>query len=249
MKLALLSDIHANIRALDACLGHARQQGAQGFALLGDFVGYGAEPDQVVDRVMALSTAGAFVIKGNHDDLATRPLGREPQTMDERTAAWTHDRLSAGQRQFLVALPLTATHETALLVHANADVPTRWRYVTQAPIAQASLDAAGPAVRHVFVGHVHRQSVYYRGATGGLMTFAPGPARAVPVPTHRQWLLTVGSVGQPRDGDPRAMYALWDSQAQQVWFHRVTYDHLGAARAVREAGLGDDLAKRLEEGK
>ena len=249
MKWALLSDIHANLRALDACLAHAQGQGADAFALLGDLVGYGAEPAAVVDRAMALAGQGAVVIKGNHDELAVSP-GSSAKTVGELTAIWTHHQLSAAQRSFLQALPLQHRAGEALLVHANADGPARWRYVTTTQVAQASLDAVdAKTIRYVFVGHVHEQTVFYRGSTGALMQFRPSAGVAMPAARHRQWLITVGSVGQPRDGNPASMYAMWDSDARQVMFHRIPYDHLGAARAVRAAGLGDELARRLEEGR
>jgi diadenosine tetraphosphatase ApaH/serine/threonine PP2A family protein phosphatase len=101
----------------------------------------------------------------------------------------------------------------------------------------------------VFGGHVHEQSLYYRGSAAGLMKFSPQPGVAVPVPSHRQWLATVGSVGQPRDGKPEAMYALIDTERWQLSFHRVPYDHFAAAWAIRAAGLPAQFADRLEKGR
>ena len=250
MKLALLSDIHANLGALDACLEHARFHGAQEFALLGYLVGYGGEPAQVLDAVMALAHEGAIVLQGNHDALAAFPPN-ESRAMGEMTALWTHAQLSLEQKRFLVGLPMTAQVEDLLLVHASADEPQKWRYVEDERGAGASLDAAMalPGVRYVFGGHVHRQTLYYRSTGRGLMPFEPTPGVAVPTPRHRHWIATVGSVGQPRDGNPRAMYALFDTTAALLTFHRVAYDHHGAAAAVRAAGLPEFFAKRLEDGR
>ncbi len=250
MKLALLSDIHANLGALGACLEHARFHGAQEFALLGDLVGYGGEPAQVLDAVMALAHEGAIVLQGNHDALAAFPPN-ESRAMGEMTALWTHAQLSLEQKRFLVGLPMTAQVEDLLLVHASADEPQKWRYVEDERGAGASLDAAMalPGVRYVFGGHVHRQTLYYRSTGRGLMPFEPTPGVAVPTPRHRHWIATVGSVGQPRDGNPRAMYALFDTTAALLTFHRVAYDHHGAAAAVRAAGLPEFFAKRLEDGR
>lgn len=250
MKLALLSDIHANIQALDACLAHARAQGAQQFALLGDFVGYGADPVAVVQRVQVLAGQGALVIKGNHDAQAvTPPL--KATTVGDSTASWTHAQLDSSQRQFLDNLPLVLEQGSVLLVHASVDRPELWRYVTDERAAGASLNAVtASAVRHVFGGHVHFQTLYYRGigSDAGLMKFVPTPGVAIPVPGHRHWLATVGSVGQPRDGDQRAMYALFDTASLQLTFHRIAYDHHGAAAAIRRAGLPTSFADRLELG-
>lgn len=250
MKLALLSDIHANLQALDACLAHARAQGAQQFALLGDFVGYGADPVAVVQRLQLLAEQGALLVKGNHDQQAVTPSGLT-STEGDRSSAWTHAQLSDDQRQFLDGLPLVRAQGTLLLVHASLNDPALWRYVTDERAAAASLDAiTSPLVRHVFGGHVHLQTLYYRGAgvQAGLMKFLPTPGVAIPLPGHRHWLATVGSVGQPRDGDPQAMYALFDAHALQLTFHRVRYDHLAAASAIRRAGLPAYFADRLELG-
>ena len=249
MKLALLSDLHANIQAFDACLEHARQQGATQFAVLGDLVGYGADPVAVVRRVQALVAAGAFVIKGNHDAMAVAPPA-ESKTLGAMTANWTHDQLDDEHRSFLDQLPLTLQHQTVLLVHGSVNEPELWRYVTNEQGAAASLDAAAslPEVRHVFGGHVHQQTLYYRGAGAGLMRFIPTPGVAVPVLRHRHWLATVGSVGQPRDGNPQAMYALFDSETWRLTFQRVRYEHHAAAAAIRRAGLPAFFADRLERG-
>ncbi len=250
MKLALLSDIHANIQAFDACLADAETRGAQQFAILGDLVGYGADPAAVVERAQALAAKGALLVKGNHDGLAVSPPARVV-TMGDITAAWTHAQLSASQRQFLDQLPMTLQQESILLVHASVDTPELWRYVYDEPAASASLDAATALsdIRHVFGGHVHLQTLYYRGAGAQLMKFLPTPGVALPVPRHRRWLATIGSVGQPRDRNPQAMYAMFETDKLKLTFHRVSYDHHGAAFAIRQAALPAMFADRLELGR
>jgi diadenosine tetraphosphatase ApaH/serine/threonine PP2A family protein phosphatase len=249
MKLALLSDIHANLGALEACIAHAGAQGAGRFAVLGDLVGYGAQPGEVVRRVRELAASGAIVLQGNHDALAVAPPAAA-RTLDESGAAWTHSRLAGDELAFLAGLPLIATDGAAFLVHASADAPRRWLYVDNEQRAQASLDAAcaDPQVRYVFGGHVHQQTLYFRGTGRGLMAFEPTPGAAIPVPAHRRWIATVGSVGQPRDGNPAAMYAIFDAARAELSFHRVAYDHLAAAASVRAAGLPESFASRLERG-
>lgn len=254
MKYALLSDLHGNLHALEACLAHARAQGAQRHVILGDLVGYGAFPAQVVERCQQLQSEGALVLRGNHEELIqSHSLGDAQHVSSHggQTAEWTHRQLTPAQRFWLEVLPLTAYEDGLLFVHASADAPERWRYVEDERMASLSLDGAlakHPKLHAVFGGHVHQQSLYYRGMGRQLMRFVPTPGVPVPTPKHRHWLATVGSVGQPRDGSPKAMYAVFDGDACRLTFHRVAYDHLAAARAIREAGLPEFFAARLERG-
>ncbi len=250
MKIAFLSDIHSNIHALEACLEDARGKGAEQIAILGDLVGYGAFPTEVTQRCMQLQGEGAIVLRGNHEEMAVDPP-HDLSTYAALTSHWTHRHLSGSNRNWLAQLPLTAQIESVYMVHASADAPEKWRYVNVPQVAQASLQTAAnlPDVRYVFGGHVHHQMLYYLGSGRGLMRFDPTPGVFIPVPSHRHWLATVGSVGQPRDGDPRAAYAFLDTRSKQLTFHRIDYDHTEAAYAVRAAGLPEILAHRLETGK
>lgn len=259
MKLALLSDLHANLQATLACVAHARAAGADQFAVLGDLVGYGGDPVAVVEQVQALVAEGAWVVQGNHDayiaGLHSSTEGGAPgtaQSEGERGGHWTAARLSPGHRRFLASLPLVHVAEGLLLVHATADAPSRWKYATSPQIAAQSLEGAtthGADIRHVFGGHVHEQTLFFKTPVGKLMPFAPTAGISISVPAHRRWLATVGSVGQPRDGDPRAMYALFDTVKHQLIFHRVPYDHGAAAAAIRSAGQPAAYADRLAQGR
>jgi len=250
MKTALLSDIHANLHALDACVAHAKAQGAGQFAVLGDLVGYGGQPAAVVEQVAQWVQAGdAIVVRGNHDAAVLHPP-TQIHTLGDESAHWTAPLLTQQHRDFLAGLPLMARlGPDGLLVHASVDTPERWHYVADGNAAERSMAAAtrmDAAVRYVFSGHVHEQALYFLTPTGKLMRFTPQPGVPLPVPPHRQWLAVVGSCGQPRDGDVRAMYALFDAQAATLTFYRVPYDYLAAAHAVRVAGLPAFFADRLE---
>jgi len=247
MKLALLSDLHANRHALHACLADARARSASQYAFLGDLVGYGGEPGAVLDTVMEMADRGAWVIRGNHDDAALAPRANSDRA-DHAGAAWMAARLTGPQREFLAGLPLTLTRDFILLVHASADKPGQWTYVEDAQRAADSLDFAGDAT-HVFGGHVHEQRLFFQGLVGKTMAFEPTAGVPVPVPRHRRWLATVGSVGQPRDGRSEAMYAMFDTEALALTFLRIPYDHLAAASAIRAAGLPEANAARLALGR
>ena len=141
MRLAMLSDLHANRQALSACLSHAQSQRVDRFAFLGDLVGYGADPAWVLEQVMVLHAQGAWVLQGNHDAMAAAPPVSDA-SMGASSAMWTHDRLSVLQRDFLAGLPLSARLDHLLLVHASADHPASWRYVNDESAAGRCLAQA-----------------------------------------------------------------------------------------------------------
>jgi diadenosine tetraphosphatase ApaH/serine/threonine PP2A family protein phosphatase len=202
----------------------------------------------VVDIVMGMAQQGAWVVMGNHDDAAVSPVPGN-QRADQVGGVWSHAHLSRQQLAFLADLPLVVRHDRLLLVHSSAVEPTRWNYITRPHEAAASLAAAqAQNATHVFCGHVHEQRLFYIGAAGRTMAFEPTPGVALPVPAHRQWLATIGSVGQPRDGKPEAMYAMFDAAVLHLTFVRVPYDHRAAAAAIRRAGLPEFNAMRLAAG-
>ena len=246
MKLALFADLHSNLEAISACLAHAQALGTDRHAFLGDLVGYGADPVAVLDLVERHAAAGAVVVLGNHDAAAAgRPAGQ--MNANARAAiAWTQAQLGARHLAFLEALPLTVAERNMLFVHASADAPERWNYVTDAADAEQSLRAGG--ANYIFCGHVHQPKLYFTGTGGRPMPFAPVPGIPIPTGAHRQWLAIVGSAGQPRDGNNTACYAMFDTERERLTFFRVPYAHGLAAQKIRAAGLPPRLALRLERG-
>lgn len=245
MKLALLADLHANLEALEACLAHAEAAGAEHWAFLGDLVGYGPDPAAVVDRVAEYARRGAAVVRGNHDDA----LAGDTAALGEHAVEgvrWARARLGPAQLAFLGGLPLSVSWGDVLMVHASAESPQAWIYVDDRHRAARCL--ARSTARYVFVGHVHDQALYYLGPSGRTVPFRPTPGVAIPVPPHRRWVGVVGSVGQPRDGNTAAAYALADFARWTITFHRVPYDWRVTARKLREAGQ-EALALRLEGGR
>lgn len=246
MNLALLADLHSNLEATNACLAHAAAAGADAYAFLGDLVGYNADPGPVLEIVEAYAERGAIVVRGNHDAAVA---SGDTATMDPaaaRAVAWTRGRISERQRRLLAGLPLVVRRHGAAFVHASAEAPGEWAYVTTPYLAARSIAAAG--TRWVFCGHVHAPALYHGTTSGAASAFDPVPGVPVPIARRRSWLAIVGSVGQPRDGDSAASYALWDVEAEEATFFRVPYDAAAAAEKVRAAGLPEVLVRRLLQG-
>ncbi len=245
MRIAFLSDIHANLEALDACLVHAGARGVDRYAFLGDFVGYGADAVGVVERVSEYTARGAIAVKGNHDDALEHPAG---YFNDQAHAAldWARQTLSAAQRKFLSDLPLVLHEASMCVVHASAAAPARWTYVDSPSSAARCVDAADRPF--TFCGHVHNQCLYFETTQRRLRPFVPVPGSPIPLSSRRRWLAIVGSVGQPRDRSTAAAYAIFDDEKSELTFFRVPYDARAAAEKIRRAGLPEALAYRVEAG-
>ncbi|OAI42358.1 metallophosphoesterase [Verrucomicrobia bacterium SCGC AG-212-E04] len=245
MILALLSDIHGNLEALHACLKHARRAGAGRLVFLGDLVGYGADPAAVVELIRREAADGAIVLRGNHDDAVANPASYMHDSAKD-AMDWARQALSEDERSFLAQLPLIVREDPMCFVHASAVAPERWNYVDTADAAQRCAEASG--CTYTFCGHVHHQMLHFQRSEGAMSAFRPVPGSAIPMRGHRRWVAVVGSVGQPRDRTPAAAYALFDLDGSKITFWRVPYDHLAAARKIREAGLPATLARRVELG-
>jgi len=243
--IAILADIHGNREALTTCLADAERRQVDRYIFLGDLVGYGADPGWVVDRVSDYVKQGATAILGNHDAAAAGVRVAMNETA-QQAIEWTRGQLSDAQKEFLGRLPLSVEHDGRLFVHASPHEPSRWHYVTGSQIARANLMET--VARQSYCGHVHVPALYGLSLTGKLMAFEPVAGIAIPLLAGRRWLAVIGAVGQPRDHDPAACYALLDDKANSLTYRRVAYDVETAARKIREAGLPAVLAARLVRG-
>jgi diadenosine tetraphosphatase ApaH/serine/threonine PP2A family protein phosphatase len=246
VRLAFFADIHANRQAFAACLDAARANGAERFICLGDYVGYGADPEWTVETVMGLVEQGALAVRGNHDTA----VGSSAESMNAEAQAaieWTRGRLSAPERKFLSELPLMRQEEDRLYVHSDASQPAKWHYVRSTADAGRSLIATDAHI--TFCGHIHRPALYSMSVTGKMTSFIPISGVKVQLLPGRRWLAVLGSVGQPRDGDPAACFAMFDTVSREITYCRVPYDVDTAAARIRENGLPSLLADRLFVGR
>jgi diadenosine tetraphosphatase ApaH/serine/threonine PP2A family protein phosphatase len=243
--IALFTDIHGNREAIEACLAHAERARPDRIVFLGDYVGYGAEPGYVVDLVQSYVTRGAIALRGNHDDGVAGSAARM-NAAARQAIEWTRGQLDERQRRFLSSLPLTHEEGGRLFVHANAVAPQGWGYVTDRPEAARSLMAT--RCRQVFCGHLHVPGLYRMAASGRLDEFTLTDRIAIPLLAEHRWLAVLGAVGQPRDGNPEACYALLDDERDELTYVRVPYDVAAAAEKILDAGLLPRLAARLLQG-
>ena len=242
MRVALFTDIHANRQAFAACLAQAHALDAERIVLLGDYVGYGADPAWSVATVMDLVAKGALAVRGNHDSAISNHRERmnEPAQI---AIEWARGELGPAERQFLEELPFTQEEDDYLYVHADASRPDAWRYVLDEADAALSLGATAAAV--TLCGHVHQPMVYAVGRAGQITSFVPRTGRAIPLHPERRWLAVLGSVGQPRDGNPAASFAMLDTARRELTYWRAAYDAAAAAASIRSKGLPPWLADRL----
>jgi diadenosine tetraphosphatase ApaH/serine/threonine PP2A family protein phosphatase len=242
MRLALFADIHGNREAFEACLAHAHRRGVDRYGFLGDLVGYGADPGFIVDTVAEYCERGAFAIVGNHDAAV---LSEECNMNPYARAAidWTRDELDDLQKTFLERLPYSLEEEHLLFVHSEASAPADWIYVTDEEIAEQSMRATAKPV--TICGHVHVPQLYRRTDAGVTTGAVPQANEPIMFERSAKALAVLGSVGQPRDENPNAAYALYDDSDMSLTYVRVDYDIERAAQKINAAGLPRLLAARL----
>jgi diadenosine tetraphosphatase ApaH/serine/threonine PP2A family protein phosphatase len=244
MKIAVLSDIHSNLEALEACLAVAAQQGVTAYACLGDSVNYGADPVATLDRIMALP--GLIAVLGNHDEAMFLAPRWSTSSKMEQSAAWTRRQLQPAHLEFLRDLPYVQRAHGAVFGHAALDFPPDWKYVMKPRHAKRCFKAVHG--RLLFLGHVHVPRIFRQSSNGIVEEIEPESNRPYTLAAETRYLVNVGSVGQPRDGDNTACFVTYDDAAGELTFQRVPYDYARAAEKIRRAGLHPFYADRLALG-
>jgi diadenosine tetraphosphatase ApaH/serine/threonine PP2A family protein phosphatase len=247
MRYLVLTDIHANLEALDACLTDARVRGYDRTLVLGDLVGYGADPNAVIDRIMQLNAHA--IVRGNHDKVACGLEAADGFNSVARSAVrWTLDILTEDHRAWLAALPKGPLEVDDLVEMCHGSPFDEDSYIFDELDAARALRTSSRPV--CLFGHTHYPAVFEL-AHGGLDSVAPtdAEASAVPLVEGSKYLVNPGSVGQPRDGDPRAAYAIVDESARRIELFRVNYAVSETRTKIVKAGLPEVLAQRLTVGR
>jgi len=240
MRYAVIADIHANLEALEVVLNDAKAQQCTHYSCVGDVVGYNANPKECLDIVRSM---GMPVVKGNHDEYCSTEdnlEGFNPHAAE--AVSWTRKQLNPDDRKWLREFKYIRLVASFTMVHATLDGPQRWGYVFDRLAAAASFTYQNTSV--CFFGHTHvplafvRDSVV-RGGTYSKFRVEPG----------KKYFVNVGAVGQPRDGNPKAGYVVYDLNEQTIELRRLDYDIPKAQKKILEAGLPQRLADRLSVGK
>jgi diadenosine tetraphosphatase ApaH/serine/threonine PP2A family protein phosphatase len=236
-RIAIYSDIHGNLEAAQAVLENIRSLGIPKAICLGDTVGYGGDP---VACLLAVQASGHDVIQGNHDAAAAGTRDISDFNPNARAGiAFAKKTLSSEQVKYLRNLPLIIQGERFTAVHASLNEPEEWHYIFDD--ADADLHFKCQTQPVCFIGHTHVPRIWSRDGR------SPSPRANGSLRLHPDefYCINVGSVGQPRDNDPRASYVIFQSSTMEVTFQRITYDVAGAQKKIREARLPHFLAQRL----
>lgn len=242
MRYGIFSDIHSNYEALESVLRAYSSENIDMFFCAGDVVGYGVDPEPCIRRIRELPV---IILAGNHDWAVSgrldtgffNPAARE-------AAAWTREILSPEDTGFLDGLRLVYSDAPLTLVHGTLDDPAAFNYLTDSTVARDTFACLETQV--CFVGHTHVAEIYSRDAGGMISGCGTGPVITAP---GFSYIVNVGSVGQPRDGDSRAAYCVFDTASGRIQVKRVGYDVAAARRKIIDAGLPEYLGDRLLHGR
>lgn len=238
MRYCVFGDVHGNLEALDAVIADARRQGVDRWVCVGDIVGYGASPSECIDRVQSLTM---HVVAGNHDCATVGRTELEYFNLIARDAVlWTRTQLSPADKKFLRDLPLTLAVDDLLLAHATVHEPELFGYIDCDSSARRSFEAMDGKL--AFVGHSHVPVAFFYDDKKQVL-YTKDPFFELDIGSKA--IVNAGSVGQPRDDDPRACYAIYDSRRRTVAIYRIQYDVEEAKRKILDAGLPEVLGMRL----
>jgi diadenosine tetraphosphatase ApaH/serine/threonine PP2A family protein phosphatase len=240
MKFAVISDVHANLEALEAVMALLEGSSPDQVLFLGDAVGYGPEPNECLDRLRNLCP---ILLMGNHDSASTGLMDvARFNIFARRGVEYSAAELTGENREYLAGLPLTHRLEDILLVHASPFEPGEWHYIYGQGDAGENFESFDEEI--CFVGHSHRPGIFSLDTEGGISEEGPEAT----LMKGKRYIVNVGSVGQPRDGDPRAAAALYDTSSRKLEIRRVPYDIEAVQSKMAARGLPPYLSERLSVG-
>ena len=246
MRTLVLSDLHSNDEALAAVLNEVRRKKCDQVMCLGDFVGYGAKPNQVLDRMRKLRARKLYV-RGNHDRVAAGFENGEDFNQAARSAAlWTRSQLSAANRSFIHSLPTGPVSDGGGILICHGSPFDEDEYIFSERDAYRVLQHWQAPV--IFFGHTHLPMVFEYEPARGVTALLVRKPSTIQLRPHCRYLVNPGSVGQPRDRNPLASYLIFDHERLTVQYRRVSYDVRKTQQAIRKAGLPSILADRLQIG-
>lgn len=242
MRYALISDIHGNLEAFEAVLGAIKKEGVGKYLCIGDIVGYGADPEKVLSLVQSLSPEA--IVAGNHEWGLVERLDLDYFNEEAKEAVlWTKKMLDKGAIDYFKSLDLIYEKGEVTLVHGSLESPEEFHYIVDE--GDAYITSQLSKTRLCFVGHSHMPGIFYC-ADDAMKRVKRGKVNVDP---DKKYVINIGSIGQPRDGDPRASYCIYDSSENTIEIKRVAYDIDTAKDKILEAGLPSSLAYRLLEGR
>lgn len=244
MKYAVFSDIHANLESFEAVLRDIKKQKVDGYVFVGDIIGYGADPNACMDMLRSLiDKQGCLFVAGNHDYAVCDLTRSDHYNIYARLAIdWTKEHLNKEHVRFLQKMPLIQKTDDFTAVHASLDDPQEWKYVLDIDDADQTFKRMETKV--CFIGHSHRPVIF---TSNDIVDWFID--EEVVTNNHTRYVVNIGSVGQPRDGDPRSAYAVYDTESGVIHIRRVPYDIEKAQEKIIAAGLPHILAERLSLGK
>jgi len=243
MRIAVLSDIHSNLEAFEAVLEHAFRQMVDNYVCLGDVVGYGANPNECIELLQSLPDCPCLL--GNHDAAVLGiPSNMKPDA--RRVIVWTREILTTRSVEFLEEMEDLVKWDNISFCHSNPYRPRNWYYVSEKTYISSSF--ARSKAKVLFVGHTHVPVAITRKNFFCIYIRSPEHTMVVPAAEVNRQIFNGGSVGQPRDGDPRASYLIYDTDKQVIEFYRVDYNFVKAGEKILAAGLPEIYAQRLVNG-
>ena len=242
MRYGIFSDIHSNLEALNAVLAAYKDEAVDTYLCIGDLVGYAANPKECIEKVKAIT---GVIVAGNHDWAAADLFGLNYfSPLAKEAIIWTKGNLGKEQRYFLGSLKLVYRNEDLALVHATLDNPGEFEYMDDEYMAGKSFELMQENI--CFTGHTHVVGVFIQDRAGRIHYHEDDSADIDP---ENKYIINVGSVGQPRDLNPKAAYSIYDTEKKNVRIKRVDYDIRTAKNKIDAAGLPEVLGQRLLKGK